>query len=214
MPASLDGDGQPTILGYNENRRINRAINELLGMLRGIVADNDINLFETETLAKWMMANTEVLDIWPVKPLAQRLNRIYEDGVVTDEEREDLKELVNQIVGGQDDKTFLYVPTDLPLTKPAPDVIFNDNEFVLTGKFFYGTRKVCQRQIELLGGRCSDSVRLQTSYLVIGSLISRDWKFTSYGRKIQKAMDYSDRCSIAIVSERHWESFLLHGSRA
>ena len=213
MTTRLDDNGQPVILGYNHNRRVNRAISELIGMLRGIVADKVITEAETETLAKWMMANTEVLHIWPVKPIAQRLNRIYEDGVVTEEEREDLKGLVNEVIGRQDDDTFEFTPTDLPLTKPAPDVVFDGNEFVLTGKFLYGTRKNCEKHIELLGGHCADYVRLQTSYLVVGSLMSRDWKFSTHGLKILKAVEYSGRCPIAIVSEKHWESFLLRGSR-
>jgi hypothetical protein len=53
------------------------------------------------------------------------------------------------------------------------------------------------------------SVRLQASYLVIGSLVSRDWKVSSFGLKILKALDYRERCPIALVSEKHWESFLL-----
>jgi NAD-dependent DNA ligase len=214
MKTHLDADGQPKIDGYNYNRRVNRAINELIGMLRGVVADNYISEAETEALAKWMLGNREVIDTWPVKPLALRLNKIYEDGVATEEERDDLKLLVNELIGRQDDDCFEFTPSDLPLTKPAPDVIFDRNEFVLTGKFLYGTRKNCEKQIELIGGRCADTVRLQTSFLVVGTLMSRDWKFSTHGLKIQRAVDYSSRCPIAIISEKHWESFLLRGSQA
>lgn len=209
MGTLLDSDGQPKITGYNENRRINRAIGELIGIVRGIVADGEVNEQETEYLAGWILANEEVRKIWPVRPLAQRLNRIYADKVVTHDEREDLRELLMQIAGKPDAETFLSGATDLPLTTPPPDVVFDGNEFVLTGKFIYGTRKKCESHIELLGGRCSDNVRLQTSYLVIGSLMSRDWKFTTHGLKIERAVDYVARCPIAIVSEKHWNSFLL-----
>jgi NAD-dependent DNA ligase len=193
---------------------MNRAVNELIGMLRGIIADGEISVAETDVLAKWMLQNREVVDVWPVEPLASRLNAIYADGVVSDEEREDLRELVSQLVGTQDQETGLFTPTDLPLTQPPPDVIFDGNEFVLTGKFLYGSRKTCQKQIELLGGRCSENVRLQTSYVVIGSLMSRDWKFSTHGTKIQKAVEYSGRCPMALISEKHWLSYLLTGSSA
>lgn len=211
MTNHLNANEQPIIEGYNQNRRINRAISEMIGMLRGIVADDYISEAESDALAKWAIANREVADIWPVKPLVQRLDRIYQDGIADEEERADLKELVNQIIGQQDEDTFEFTPSDLPLTRPAPDVTFDGNEFVLTGKFLYGTRKACEKQIELLGGRCADNVRLQTSFVVIGSLMSRDWKFSTHGNKIQKAVEYCDRCSIAIVSEKHWESYLLRG---
>jgi NAD-dependent DNA ligase len=209
MTTHLDSDGQPVVTAYNENRRINRALSELTGFLRGIVADNYVSVEETESLSKWLLANREIQHIWPVRPLADRIWSIYEDGVATEEERADLKDLIQQIVGGQVEEEFLLTPTTLPLTTPEPEVIFDSNEFVLTGRFLYGTRKRCEKEIQLRGGTCADAVRLRTSYLVIGSLVSRDWKFTTYGTKILTAVEYSERCPIAIISEKRWEHFLM-----
>ncbi|MBZ5722733.1 MAG: BRCT domain-containing protein [Acidobacteriia bacterium] len=206
MSAPLDGNGQPISLGLNRTGRINRAINEINGFLRGVLADNYISADECEQLAKWVMGNREVSDIWPVSVLVERLNCIYQDGVADEEERADLANLADEIIGKQDDETFEFVPTDLPLTKPLPDIIFADREFVFTGAFFCGTRKTCKRDVELRGAHCTDSIRLTTNYLVIGSLMSRDWKFTTHGTKIQKAVEYQRRCPIAIVAERHWQS--------
>lgn len=208
MVVQTDCDGQPLIQQLNYNRRINRALNELIGFLRGIVADEYINPAESDELAKWVLNNQEVTDIWPARVLVERLNRIYADGVADEEERADLKCLVEEIVGHRNSDTLEYGPTDLPLSHPSPDVVFDQNEFVLTGKFLFGTRRNCEREIELRGGRCGDNVRLQTSYVVVGSLMSRDWKYTTHGNKIAKAVEYSERCPIAIISERHWASFL------
>lgn len=211
MSTNLDAQGQPLVSDYNYSSRVNRGIHELIGFLRGIVADNHINEKESDALGMWLVANRELAEHWPVRTLAQRIERIYADGHADEEERAELAELVRDIVGRQDDVTLMMSPTDLPLTRPVPDVIFDSNEFVLTGRFLYGPRKACQREIELRGGRCSDTVRLQTSYLVVGSLTSRDWKYSSFGNKILKAAEYAERCPIAIVSEKHWESFLMDG---
>lgn len=208
MSIELNDHGQPRQSGYNYNRRVNRAISELHGLLRGIVADGHIDPAECDTLANWIAANQEIADIWPVNSLVQRLQSIYSDGVADEDERADLLVLADDIAGAQDSETLVFTPTQLPLTKPEPPVIFASNEFVLTGRFLCGTRKVCQKEIERRGGNCSDSVSLRTAYLVIGSLMSRDWKFTSYGTKIIKAVKYQDRCPIQIVSEKHWQSFL------
>ena len=207
----LDEHGQPIIREYNAARRASRGVHELLGFLRGIIADNFISEQETESLAKWCVANREIADIWPVNVLVRRIDSIYADGLVTAEERADLAELVREIVGKQDDETLEFGPTDLPLTKPAPDVVFDGHEFVFTGKFLYGPRKSCEKAVELLGGRCSSTVRLRTSYLVIGSRVSPDWKFSSFGTKIAKAEEYAARrnSALAIVSEKHWERFLV-----
>ncbi len=173
-----------------------------------------MNPAETETLAQWLVAHREVEDAWQVRRLADRIALIYQDGVADEEERADLKVLMEQILGGFDEDACLYTPTQLPLTRPEPDVVFDSNEFVLTGKFLYGTRKRCEREIEIRGGKCAEIVRLRTSYLVIGSLVSRDWKTTSYGNKIEKAIEYSKLCPIAIISEKRWQEFLLDGGTA
>ena len=208
MKTATDSHGQPINQRFNVYRRANRAISELIGFLRGIIADQYVSECECEQLAKWIVANREIADIWPVSALVERIDRIYQDGVADEQERADLGDLVTQIVGCQDDETLSFAPTDLPLTAPEPTIVFEGNEFVLTGKFLYGPRRLCEREIGARGGRCGDSVRLQTSYLVIGSLMSRDWKYSTHGTKIEKAVEYRSRCQIAIVSERHWKSSL------
>jgi NAD-dependent DNA ligase len=210
MATDVDDHGQPVIREFNAARRTTRAVHELIGFLRGIIADKYVSEEETESLAKWCVANREVADIWPVSTIVRRIDAIYADGVVTAEERSDLADLITEIVGKQDDDTLEFGPTDLPLTKPAPDVVFDRNEFVFTGKFLYGPRKMCEKAVAERGGRCSGIVRLQTSFVVIGSRMSPDWKFSNFGNKIAKAAEYCSRgdCPIAIVSEKHWESFL------
>jgi NAD-dependent DNA ligase len=136
------------------------------------------------------------------------LNRIYEDGRVDDDERLDLKDLLVEIVGESQDP--LVTPaTALPLSKPAPDVVFDQNVFVFTGKFAYGPRRACQADVLERGGKVAETVTLQTSYVVIGAVGSRDWIHSSWGRKIETAVRYQDLCPLAIISEQHWTSFLL-----
>jgi NAD-dependent DNA ligase len=208
MSISLDDSGQPVGPGYNRNRRLNRAISELHGLLRGIVADGYISTAECDTLAKWIGGNQEIQDVWPVTGLVERLQRIYRDNTAGEDERAELLIFANEIAGAQDSDTLVFTPTELPLSKPEPDVVFDKNEFVLTGRFLYGTRKVIETEIQSRGGICHSSIRMCTGYLVIGSLMSRDWKFTTYGNKIIKAVEYQQRCPIQIVSEKHWQTFL------
>lgn len=204
----LNEDGQPFCLAWNTQRRIDAGIDELIGLIQGVLADGEVSEAETATLAAWVLRHQEVATDWPANVLVHRLNRIYEDGRVDDEERMDLKDLLVEIVG--ENKDPLITPaTSLPLSKPAPDVIFDQNEFVFTGKFAYGPRRICQAEVLERGGRISDTVRLQTSYVVVGSVGSRDWIHASWGRKIETAVRYRDLCHLEIISERHWASFLL-----
>jgi NAD-dependent DNA ligase len=205
---STDPHGQPIETANNASRRVTRAIHELIGFMRGIIADDHINEREAERLAHWVLANKEAVEHWPVNVLANRLNRIYADHQADEEERAELAELVKEVIGQADIDEMSFSPASLPLTKPAPEVIFDMNEFVFTGRFMFGTRKQCEREVELRGGKCGGNVRLQTNYLVVGALMSRDWKFSSFGTKILKAVDYQQHCGIQIIAEQHWHSFL------
>jgi hypothetical protein len=41
--------------------------------------------------------------------------------------------------------------------------------------------------------------------VIVGEGGSRDWLHSSYGRKIQEAVDYRDKgAMISIIPERHW----------
>jgi NAD-dependent DNA ligase len=179
-----------------------------MGFMRCAVSDRHVSAEECEALAKWILENQEVREIWPVSVVADRVNAIYADGIATGEERDELLELLQQVTGKQDGDPFANAPTDLPLTRPEPTISFPAKEFVFTGKFICGTRKFCQKQVEVNGGIVWDGVRKTTDYVVIGSLVSRDWSFTSMGTKIMKAVEYQKRYPLAIVSEKHWQSHL------
>ncbi len=90
MGIPLDDHGQPLSLSLNYPRRVNRATNELIGFLRGIIADGRVSPEECEQLAKWVVANSEITDLWPINILVQRIERIYNDGIADEEERAEL----------------------------------------------------------------------------------------------------------------------------
>jgi NAD-dependent DNA ligase len=209
----LDEDGQPLCVSWNSRRRIDAGIDELLGFIQGILADGEVSEAETIALAAWTLKHSEIVCDWPVNVLAGRLNRIFADGRVDEAEREDLRTLLVEILG-ENENPLVTSSTRLPLSMPAPDVIFDQNVFVLTGKFAFGPRRVCEAEVLALGGKTSDHVTLQTSYVVIGSVGSRDWIHSSWGRKIEKAVEYRGLCPIAIISEQHWAEFLAPPPRA
>lgn len=50
-----------------------------------------------------------------------------------------------------------------------------------------------------------DGITSKLEYLVVGSLIEPSWAHTSYGRKIEKAIDYIAKGhGISIISEHQW----------
>jgi hypothetical protein len=100
----------------------------------------------------------------------------------------------------------------LPLDSPLPDpVVFPGRDFIITGKFAFGTRRKVMEAIETRGGRPSDTPpTIGSHYMVIGVFASRDWANTNYGRKIERAVELRDSGSgLAIIPEEHWKKFVV-----
>lgn len=128
------------------------------------------------------------------------------DGVIDAEERQELLELLRDLIGGKPAAgKAVNFASALPLTQPAPDIIFAGKTFCFTGTFAFGQRKDCQAAVARLGGTPQDKVTTRLDYLVIGSLGNEDWMHSTFGRKIQQALDFNAKGrGIAIVSEDAW----------
>lgn len=205
----LDENGQPIARGYNESRRIDRTVHELLGLLKGILADGEVTGPEIEALGAWILRNAEFADVWPVNNIVESVAPLFDRGSVNEQEREDLRVLFERITGDPATVSLTENPvTTLPLTNPAPHVDFRGKHFVFTGKFLYGSRKACEAAVMERGGTCQPDIRLDTDYVVIGGAGSADWVHSSFGRKIEKAVEYTKRCNLKIISEEHWVRFI------
>jgi hypothetical protein len=210
MCDDLDPHGQPYNLRFNRARRAERDLSELLGLAKGLLADGIVTEPEADLVREWVAGHPDAVEQWPVNVLHARLQRMYEDGHVDELERRDLAELLSALVGG---RAGIIVgedaATELPVDLPPPPLVWSGSVFVFTGKFVFGPRSACERQIERLGGMCERSITRRTSYLVIGTFGSRDWVHTSFGRKIEKAVAYRDAGErIAIVDENYWAAEL------
>lgn len=205
-----DSHGQPLNSEFNVARRRDRDIAEMLGLAKGILADGVVSPAEASLLRDWSRQHPECVSSWPGNVLHQRLERVFLDGVVSQEEQEDLAALLRDLVGGQ---AGIIAGEDaassLPLDQPPPPVEFTGALFVFTGKFAFGPRKVCEEAVVKLGGRCGSNVTRDLRYLVVGTFGSRDWIQSSYGRKIEQAVEYRTRGDrVAILSEDYWAAAL------
>ena len=101
-------------------------------------------------------------------------------------------------------------PSELMLDDPAPAVVHENRCFAMTGVFNVGNRREVARLIESRGGVVAGSVSGKVHYLLVGNLGSADWKHSTHGTKILKALEIRRSGSpIAIVAESHWLRFAL-----
>ncbi len=206
----LDAHGQPLEIAFRSEAVVDRQIDELLGIVKGVVSDGNVNQAEATFLLRWLENNRQASHLWPAKVIYSRLYRALEDDHLDAEEEKEILGLLNQVVGGTDCiDNEASLSTSLPFTQPAPEIIFAHKHFCFTGKFFSGTRKWCQREVEAHGGLIIKGVVRELNYLVIGEIGSRDWIHSTHGRKIEKAVRFNERrARINIVSEQHWAVYL------
>jgi NAD-dependent DNA ligase len=78
-----------------------------------------------------------------------------------------------------------------------------------TGVFNTGTRKEVEVIAIKLGATPRKDPSKSIHYVVIGSQVSPDWKHTSFGRKIQKAIDLREGgYPLIILTEQEWVRFI------
>lgn len=191
---------------FNREEIEKKALQTLLGICSGILADNEFTEAEFNFLRHWLLEHQQVLTEWPATFLIKKVNHVLEDGIVTADELDYLRGILMDMIGGnlQQVGTTKNVPTSLPVNKDAI-ILFPGKSFCFTGKFLYGTRKYCQERVLQLGGAAFDNVRKDLDYLVIGNIGSDAWVNTSYGRKIQQAIDFQEKgMPTLIINEEMW----------
>lgn len=140
-----DEHGQPP-KAFNAKYRTTRAVNEMLGLCRGLIADGVLTEGEVVCLNNWVRSNSEVAVLFPIREITERLHRIFADGVITDEERSELLELLQKVTG-QEGVFDEPKATAACFDDPLPEIVIPGMSFSFTGKFASGTRSWCVQKI-------------------------------------------------------------------
>lgn len=188
------------------------AMQQLTGVIHGVLADGELRDQEVAALAKWICLCRGLKNNWPASVILQRIADILADGVIDADERQDLVELLERFVGGSMENTGTVggMATRAFTGCPVPDEIeFGGKTFVLTGRFARGTRSHCEQLVKERGGQVAGNVTRATDYLIVGLVASRDWKNESFGRKIEQAMNMrAQGHGILVLEEELWVQHL------
>ena len=190
---------------FNTKPMADRQIDQLIGLAQGIVADGIVNQAEAETLQNWLRAN-QTTDNPYVSRLLDHVERVLEDGILDEDEGRELHDALMNWTGGGGADGEEPTTASLPLD-PAPRAVrIAGNIFVFTGTGVFGTRRMMQDATIRGGGTVERNITMQTNFVVLGTYVTPAWVHQSFGRKIEKAMDYRDRkgTGIQIVHEEDW----------
>lgn len=187
-------------------QRITKAVEHLLGMIEGMLADNHLHDKEVLLLSTWLSANPEATSVWPASVLGQKVREVLADGIITDGERNHLLKVLSNLIATDFAETGSASPE--VATLPIDDCVtveIRNAGVCMTGEFIFGTRAACERLTLKAGGMPLNNVSKSVDILVIGTRVAPDWAHTTFGRKIQRAAELqSEGHSIEIISERRW----------
>ena len=129
-----------------------------------------------------------------------------EDGVLDEDEGRELRDALMGWTGvggldGEASKSAL-----LPLDPEPRTVHIAGSVFVFTGTGVFGVRKMMHAATTQAGGTVQSNITMQTNFVVLGTYVTPAWIHESFGRKIEKAMEYRDRkgTGLRIVHEEDW----------
>lgn len=205
----IDEQGQP-YRKFNHELLLDRTVDEFIGIARGVLADGYINQAESEFILTWIEQNKTYADQYPINVLYKRLQEMLEDGILDDNEKVELIDILKSITGDNKELSSCNSSSSLPIDNPQPSIKIEGNSFVFTGVFTIGTRKKCEEIVHELGGEMHKTVNNNTNYLVIGDIGSDQWIHSSHGRKIEKAIKLRDEkdTGLVIISEHHWMEYI------
>lgn len=188
-----------------------RKIDQLIGLADGILADGIVNQQEAERLKAWLELNGAESNPLMARLLDQ-VESTLADGVLDEDEALALHDALMEWTGGGVEEGEVAKTAALPLDPEPRAVVIPGKSFVFTGTGVFGTRKMMQEATERTGGKVMKSVTLKTDYVVLGTYVTPAWAHQSFGRKIEKAMEYRDirAIELKIVHEEDWARALEH----
>ncbi len=190
-------------------------VQRLHGLLRGVLADDQLFDAEIEGLHTWLRDNRQLGGTYPYDDFRRLLSRVLEDGRVTEEERSTLRTFMENFLASNEHHVIEYggvAADNLSLERVVVanvDVEFSGRKICFTGKSSRASRSEIHAIITELGGTPSPRVSAQLDFLVIGPSGNLCWAYSAYGRKIERALELRRRgAGPVIVHERDfWRAY-------
>lgn len=189
---------------------ITSMIQQLEGILHGILSDGEISDDEIANLKEWLDENDYLSGVYPFDEVYSLLLAAREDGTISNDERNMLKAFFATFVDTrtsfnihENDVADLQKQYSLGgICAVCPELVFKGRTFCFTGASKKATRNEIAEIISEHGGQYNDRVTNKTDYLIVGADGNPCWAFSCYGRKVEKAVDLrKDGHHIVIVHE-------------
>ena len=189
---------------------LGRSCEALWGICTGIMADKELSDKEIRFLDQWLHDNKEIAATCPGDVVYVRVQDVLADGVITEDERNHLKQTLMGLIDGTlgDTPARPETPAAMPIEETAT-IEIPGRSFCFTGMFLFGTQGACERAVSRRGGIPLSEVQPELDYLVVGAMASEAWADMDFARNVQQATDYQkEGRDIAIIGEEIWTRHL------
>jgi len=194
--------GISEIADQNDTVQHGQCMAELLGLARGLMADQELRDDEIQVLDEWLDRHSSLASSYPVKVLQGRVKDVLDDGLITESEREHLVDTLRLLIDGRLNEMAEQVKIKEFWFDEAGLIEFNRTRFCLAGNFIYGPREACERAIVQKGGLVCPMISADSQFLVVGGLGVDEWRMGGLGRKIETAIELKTQgANLKIIAE-------------
>lgn len=184
-------------------RREEQSASEFAGLIRGLLADGDLNEPECDYLVDWILRNRGILSDPMARKVAVEVINLHQTGTARS-----VSELARVSILLQAYAPRNGEPPAIPYDE-GTWINFRRKRFCLTGEFTFGTRETCVEEIEKRSGIVDDKVAPGLKYLIVGANPSPRWTEPGYGRKILDAIAlHGTPDAPLIIAEPDWVAAL------
>lgn len=189
---------------------VTSSLQQLSGIITGIMADGHIDDAEIYALRDWMAQNNFLSGSYPFDEIESLISSILLDGKIDESEREMLTAFLGNFIDtsisvniNQKDLDALKQKYSISgICSVCQDITFADNVFCFTGQSNHATRSDIAQIITEHGGIFKNNVTKKTRYLIVGVDGNPCWAYSCYGRKIEEAVNLrKNGQKLSIVSE-------------
>lgn len=159
------------------------------GIMKGITVDGVITADECDMLRMWMYDNIYLSGHFPFNTLLDALDRVLEDGILTDDESKEIMKVIDELLN--------------PIEATRAQIYSVDEKHVcLSGEFRYGKKSDVEALLIQKGAIIDSSVKKTTDILMVGDSECSSFSNGTYGTKVKKAMEYNSKGrNILIIKE-------------
>ena len=190
-------------IDLNNNHNV---FNMFFGFLKGVACDNVITTHEISELQNYLNAYPILLSDPRVQDVANVIKIAMSDGLISNEESNEICHWISRIVGDSYADTGLTSSEDLAMSEEylysVEALSLNEANVVITGEFRI-PRRLVVKALTGSGAIVKSSVSKRTKYLVVAAVVSPHYTTPNAGTKLKAA--YALRSSgepLGLVHER------------